>query len=145
VTALQAPIGHCRVAVYGTLRRGGINAHLLAGSTFLGIDFTADILLYDLGEYPGAKAGPSAGIEIEVYQIDAQTLLALDLLEEFDPADPARSLYVRQELPTVFGQAWVYLYQGSVVGREAINEGRWLAPNVNPSSAAKPDFAGNSR
>lgn len=125
MAAQELQAGHCCVAVYGTLRRGGVNACLLAGSAYLGTDFTRDILLYDLGEYPGARIEPSGGIEIEVYRIDSETLSALDKLEEFEPADPARSLYVRQQLPTVFGPAWVYLYQGSVAGRQTIKTGRW--------------------
>ena len=133
--AQEQQVVHCCVAVYGTLRRGGVNAHLLAGSTFLGVDATRDILLYDLGEYPGAKIEPSCGIEIEVYRIDSVTLSALDKLEECDPVNPGRSLYLRQQLPTVFGPAWVYLYQGSVVGCQAIRAGRWPVDPAHRESA----------
>ncbi len=116
----------CLVAVYGTLRRGQANSHLLAQASFLGTDTSNAIVLYDLGEYPGAKLAQSDGIEVEVYRIDRQTLVALDQLEEFDPANPASSLYVRSEMQTAFGMAWVYLYQGTVVGCRPLRAGRWV-------------------
>lgn len=126
----------CRVAVYGTLRRGYANHHLLATALFLGNDLSRDILLYDLGEYPGAKEEASDGIEVEVYRVDSQTLQALDQLEEYDPFSPASSLYVRRELQTAFGVAWVYLYQGSVVGLHAIRKGSWGARPGTATGAA---------
>lgn len=125
MSAVEPADGACLVAVYGTLRRGNANAHWLANALFLGTDVSPAIVLYDLGEYPGAKSAASDGIEVEVYQINSQILHALDQLEEFDPANPERSLYVRRELQTAFGVAWVYLYQGTVAGRCPIREGRW--------------------
>lgn len=126
----------CLVAVYGTLRRGNVNAHWLANAMFLGTYVSRAIVLYDLGEYPGAKSTVSDGIEVEVYQIDSQILHALDQLEEFDPANPERSLYVRGELQTAFGVAWIYLYQGTVAGRRPIREGRWNSITLGSSSDA---------
>lgn len=136
MNAVEPAGGSCLVAVYGTLRRGHANAHWLADALFLGTDVSHAIVLYDLGSYPGAKWAVSDGIEIEVYRIDGRTLHALDKLEEFDPANPERSLYVRSELQTVFGRAWVYLYQGAVVGHRPIREGRWNPGAASPGSAA---------
>ncbi len=136
MSAVEPAEGTCLVAVYGTLRRGHANAHWLADALYLGTDVSHAIVLYDLGAYPGAKWAASDGIEIEVYRIDTRTLHALDQLEEFDPADPARSLYVRGQLQTAFGRAWVYLYQGVVVGHRPIREGRWNPRADSPGSAA---------
>ncbi len=132
----ESSSAECLVAVYGTLRRGHANSHMLAQASFIGTDTLNAIVLYDLGEYPGAKLARSDGIEVEVYRIDRQTLAALDQLEEFDPANPASSLYVRSELQTVFGKAWVYLYQGAVVGRRPLRAGRWVPRTVDHATAA---------
>lgn len=133
MSAVDSRCSSCLVAVYGTLRRGYANAHFLANASFLGTDLSHAIVLYDLGEYPGAKSAASDGIEVEVYRIDSQTLQALDQLEEFDPDNPASSLYVRRQLQTAFGVAWVYLYQGTVRGRRPVRAGRWIA---HPAPAA---------
>jgi gamma-glutamylcyclotransferase (GGCT)/AIG2-like uncharacterized protein YtfP len=139
--AVAATSGECLVAVYGTLRRGNANAHLLAAASLLGTYVSRAIVLYDLGEYPGARSLASDGIELEVYLIDDATLQVLDQLEEFDPANPASSLYVRQELQTIYGNAWVYLYQGTVAGRRPIKAGRWIARRAGPGGVRP----GNSR
>ncbi len=136
MSALEPADETCLVAVYGTLRRGNANAHRLADALFLGTDISPAIVLYDLGEYPGAKSGVSDGIEVEVYQVDSQILHALDQLEEFDPANPERSLYVRRELQTAFGVAWIYLYQGTVAGRRPIREGRWNSSTLGSGADA---------
>jgi gamma-glutamylcyclotransferase (GGCT)/AIG2-like uncharacterized protein YtfP len=121
----------CRVAVYGTLKRGLENNYLLKDSLFLGTDSLDSILLYDLGSYPGARRGRSDGIEVEIYRIEHNVLLALDQLEEFDPRLPHSSLYRREPIPTVHGNAWIYLFNGSVAGRRPLTKGSWQ-PRVNP-------------
>lgn len=114
-----------RVVVYGTLKRGYENNHILEDSLFLGTDRLDSILLYDLGTYPGARLGKSEGIEVEIYWIEHKTLLALDQLEEFDPELPRSSLYRRETIPTVHGDAWIYLFNGSVAGRKPLTKGSW--------------------
>jgi len=115
----------CRVAVYGTLKRGLENNHVLKDSLFLGTDSLDSILLYDLGAYPGARRGKSDGIEVEIYWIEHNVLLALDQLEDFDPKLPRSSLYRRETIPTAHGDAWIYLFNGSVAGRRPLTKGSW--------------------
>ena len=74
-----------RVAVYGTLKRGGSNSKLLKGTIFLGEDWLTGVTLYDLGPYPGALAEPSKGVKVEVFEVNDQTLEQLDRLEDFFP------------------------------------------------------------
>lgn len=114
-----------RVAVYGTLKQGQENHHLLAGALFLGKDRLRQIVLYDLGPYPAARLGASSGIEVEIYKVDQSMLEAMDTLEEYDPQSETASLYQRARVPSVFGEAWIYLYNGSVAGRRPIREGSW--------------------
>tara|TARA_R110001606_G_scaffold392142_1_gene560817 strand:+ start:1777 stop:2148 length:372 start_codon:yes stop_codon:yes gene_type:complete len=118
-------IGTVLVAVYGTLKKGFGNHGLMAQAQFLGCDTLTQICLYDIGPYPGARLEASAGIEVEVYAISQAHLAELDVLEEYDFAAPARSLYIRALLPTRYGLAWVYLYQGQVSGKPCLRSGTW--------------------
>lgn len=113
------------VAVYGTLKRGLSNEHYLRAATYLGNDSLTTISLYDLGAYPGAKAEPSAGIDVEIFSVTAQQLQALDGLEEYEADAPARGLYDRRLFSTRFGVAWVYLYNPPVAGLAPMLAGGW--------------------
>lgn len=117
----------CRtqVAVYGTLKRGFSNHHIMGEAQFLGEDILKQITLYDLGPYPGAVLVDSHGIEVEVFSLNTSQLTLLDMLEEYDQEDPADSLYTRMQLVTRFGPAWVYLYQGKVEGHRRLESGSW--------------------
>jgi gamma-glutamylcyclotransferase (GGCT)/AIG2-like uncharacterized protein YtfP len=74
--------------------------------------------LSDLGEYPGAvlsDAGPT--IEGQVFELpdDPEVLKRLDEYEEFDPRNPERSLFIREECSVLLDRgkkvtSWVYSY-----------------------------------
>jgi gamma-glutamylcyclotransferase (GGCT)/AIG2-like uncharacterized protein YtfP len=78
--------------------------------------------IHDLGEYPAAILNrTTATIEGEVFEVpDEATLHALDEYEEFDPAKPSRSLFIRKRKRiTLLGSGatpgrqifcWVYEY-----------------------------------
>ncbi|RTZ14288.1 gamma-glutamylcyclotransferase [Vibrio aquaticus] len=107
------------VFVYGTLRYGECNHHLLAQSSCLGNHTTAPVYaLYDLGAYPAVIEGHSA-IVGEVYHVDEETLAQLDLLEDVPV------LYRRERIETPFGQAWIYLYQDISQLNVSISSGDW--------------------
>jgi len=129
------------IAVYGTLKRGFENSYLLDGAHFLGTDILDSILLYDLGAYPGARLGKSNGIEVEIYSIVSEILYALDQLEEFDPEFPSSGLYRREIIPTAFGDAWIYLFNGSVAGRRPLRSGSWRPRHI-PSPRRSVALAG---
>lgn len=121
----EAPARHHRVAVYGTLKRGYSNHRLLARSRFLGTDHLRNIVLYDLGPYPGALEAPSSGVLVEVYEVNDRTFARIDALEGYDARDPRRGHYDRRQLTTRFGPAWVYFYNGGVRGCWRIARGGW--------------------
>ncbi len=116
-----------RVAVYGTLKRGGSNHRYLRGARFLGRTRLQSIALYDLGAYPGARLEASAGVDVEVYAVNDAGLRRVDWLEEYRPEAPARGTYDRRWLATPLGPAWVYLYNPPVRGRRRITRGGWSA------------------
>lgn len=74
--------GHTRVFVYGTLRVGQGNHHLLAHAPMIGLDRTpARYTLVDLGAFPAVVVGGATAVVGEVFEVDAATLARLDRLE----------------------------------------------------------------
>lgn len=70
------------VFVFGTLRRGGSNHHLLEGSELLWEGPTEPVFeMVDLGDYPGAIEGGRTALSGELYAVSDTTLAALDELE----------------------------------------------------------------
>ena len=70
--------------VYGTLKRGCSNHHLLAGQTYVGTARTTPgFSLYDLGGYPGIApmADDRDGVIGEVWSVDTAALEELDRFE----------------------------------------------------------------
>jgi gamma-glutamylcyclotransferase (GGCT)/AIG2-like uncharacterized protein YtfP len=119
--------------VYGTLMKGfhedwqkKVGARLVGRGRING-------MLYDLGEYPGAKcSAPDSGeyIKGELYELGDPELAAkvLDRYEEFLPDRPRSSLFVRMTAPvTLEGgrseNAWVYVYNRPVDGTKLVPSG----------------------
>ncbi len=126
------------LAVYGTLRRGCRNHHVLAGSEHV-VDGAVSGLLHEMVAsqrldytYPLLVVPPQARADaprvvVEVYRVtDPQVLAHLDVLEAYDPADPGGSEYVRTLVPLLAAdpvvvpsgpgptQVQVYAYAGAV-------------------------------
>lgn len=113
------------VAVYGTLKQGCSNHHLLDKACYIGPDTLASLTLYNLGSYPGALPKPSDGVRVEVYAVNDSLLAMLDKLEGYDPEAEKKSLYLRKRIQTCHGLAWVYLYNRQVQSRQRIGDGNW--------------------
>lgn len=111
-----------KLFVYGTLRRGfRLHHHLVR----LGARFESEAkvpgALFDLGSYPGAKPDTkgNAWITGEIFHLpDIESdLRVLDEIEEFNPDDPARSLFIRSKVDAVLSDgvlttAWIYWFAG---------------------------------
>ena len=71
------------IFVYGTLKRGGCRAGLLAGQTMIGEAATEPwYRMVDCGSYPGLiDAASGVSIMGELWAVDAACLKALDLAE----------------------------------------------------------------
>ncbi len=108
--------------VYGTLRRGESNGHLLERSEYLGKHTTDPIYtMFSFGPYPAIVAGGATAITGEVYAVDAATLARLDRFEEY-PEE-----YMRNHIATPFGMAWVYVYRLLPKGASLIISGDWCS------------------
>lgn len=105
------------VFVYGTLRRGGVNHHVLAG---VGARWVANArtaekrTVIDLGPYPALlardEARDAAPIEGELFEVDDDGIEAIDAFEGVP------DLYRRERIGVVTeagpADAWAYVFAG---------------------------------
>jgi gamma-glutamylaminecyclotransferase len=71
--------------VYGTLKRGLVNHHLLADQEYLGdVSTEPRYRVIDLGPHPGLVVDPVNGLAVrgELWEVDSRCLAALDEFEE---------------------------------------------------------------
>lgn len=79
--------------VYGTLKRGGCNQGFLSGQRFISEAVTRPVYrMYDAGGYPGLVFDEVRGRRIrgEVWEVDAECLARLDVLEDVEGGEYAR-------------------------------------------------------
>jgi gamma-glutamylaminecyclotransferase len=84
--------------LYGTLKRGQRNHHLLAGQRFVGEATTEPhYRLHDLGSYPGMVTDAANGLAVtgELWEVDDGCLAKLDELEEVPDLYLRRRVRVR--------------------------------------------------
>lgn len=123
--------------LYGTLMRGE------RGHTALALSCKAHYLgrarlpgtLFDLGDYPGFRSGRFGLVTGELFLPGTPGLVsALDAYELFDPAYPARSEYIRQQviLADRPSPCWTYVYNRPVKGRRVIASGNWRMKGSPP-------------
>ena len=97
------------IFVYGSLKRGFRNHHLLESSRFIGPGTTRrDFDLLDLGYFPAAIRPGAFAIRGELFAVDRRTLNTLDLLESNG------TFYRREQHPVIVQAtglvtAWIYL------------------------------------
>ncbi|MFH1035679.1 MAG: gamma-glutamylcyclotransferase family protein [Pseudomonadota bacterium] len=119
------------VFVYGTLRRGYVNHHLLAGARGLGPARTQQAFALYLGEFPYLVEDEAVcAVAGELYGVGPAGLGLLDDLERHP------DWYERRLTPVIDGQgqvrqAWVYFYPQA--------RGRLLASG---DLAEAPDYTG---
>ncbi len=111
------------VAVYGSLKRGFYNHRLLERSRFMATGTVAGFTMYSLGAFPMIVEG-TGSVAVELYEVDRQTLAALDRLEGFP------SFYQRQIVTAQTDccpvEAWIYHGKPEQVkGQRRIQDGVW--------------------
>ena len=119
------------VFVYGTLKRGYSNYHLIQDYTNKELSATTKGKLYDVGGIPGLVEGDDT-IKGELMYFDPNyyqmALSVLDRLEGYDVNDINNSLYIRK-LKKVFVNnqtidAYAYFWNKSLEQAKEIKEGK---------------------
>lgn len=109
------------IGVYGTLKQGFGNHHLISESTFLGYAETIDFYpLIDRGlPYLIPDPGYGYNVELELYEVDGKTLEAVDRLE-------GHPNFYKRELIEVLDheyniiEAWVYFCDMEYTDKECL-------------------------
>jgi len=117
------------VAVYGSLRAGLHNHRLLDNeeSTQLGTFKTPPIYkLFSLGGFPGLHKDGTTEVTVEVYEVSEDVFKSLDRLEGYYPDRLDYSMYVREQIETPFGDAWIYFYNSDRYSQnKMVESGDW--------------------
>lgn len=93
-----------QVAVYGTLKKGYHNNHVLGTSPeYIGSAQVQDYALMCMGQFPAAFRFLDRAITVEVWDIDASAIDACDQLEGV-----GTGWYKREEILTKWGKAFMY-------------------------------------
>nr|WP_263327194.1 gamma-glutamylcyclotransferase family protein [Neobacillus sp. Marseille-Q6967] len=117
------------VFVYGTLRKGEPNAHLLKSATCIAEQCWTNGVVYDTGYgYPAIKPTPSSRIYGELYSVTEEELGRLDQLEGYREGRKD-NLYERIE-QTVYTdkgsfQAYMYIASKENLLKKRIPNGDW--------------------
>ncbi len=100
------------VFVYGTLRKGYKNHHLMAGSQDLGPARSLESYALFLDDFPYlVKSQAVAPVVGELYAVDAEGLARLDQLEEH-PSWYCREVITVLDQAGQRQQAWIYFFPG---------------------------------
>ena len=110
-----------QVFVYGTLMAGEPNHRLLQRAKWIGLARTEPCyVLLDLGAYPGMVTGGTTAVAGEVYEVDKETLAALDRLEGHP------TFYRRTAIRLEDGRVIeTYLYQRAQGNHRELPGGDW--------------------
>ena len=114
------------VAVYGSLRQGGHNHHLLIESEFLGQERTTPSWqMRSLGAFPAVCHGNDS-IVIEVYRLFCQKISHnLDYLEGYIAPGHSQNFYEKVSIATSHGRADFYIMT-SIDSRHIVESGDWI-------------------
>lgn len=117
------------VAVYGTLRAGLGNHHVLSRHDPVLLDTVTlpGFMMHDIGHFPGIVRHPShlMGVVVELYGVTADALPGLDQLEGYKPDHLRLSLYIRETVETDYGPAYIYIWNLTTNNRPVIASGDW--------------------
>jgi gamma-glutamylcyclotransferase (GGCT)/AIG2-like uncharacterized protein YtfP len=117
------------LALYGTLMSPFDSLDELGARAHLQLIGPCEIpgRLFDVGEWPSLVTG--AGVAHgELFEVLTPAVFSLlDRFEDYDPANPASSVYIRQRVrllrPDV--DAWVYVANTPLAGARQIPSGSW--------------------
>lgn len=138
-----------RIVLYGTLMQGEpahLPLRLDRALVFLGPCRFRGIL-FDLGRYPGYRRGAGT-VRGQLFAVpDPRVVAVLDAFEEYDPANPAASPFVRERIRLVQpgGAAWAYRLNLPAPSARRVPSGDWAAWRRRRGKPSSPiDAAGDA-
>ena len=109
-----------RIFVYGTLKRGQRNAHYMRDAQYVGRHVTEKIYsMYEFGGYPAVCRDGRHAISGEVYRVNDRHFGILDEFESYP------DFYQRIEIPTLWGDAWMYVVEYELCSGKRKLFGNW--------------------
>jgi len=110
------------IFVYGTLKRGWGNNAIIHDQKFVDTAITSpDFQMYTLGGFPGVVLGDNH-ILGEVWEVDDVAFDRCDRLEGHPNFYKRKQIFVALDKNEELVEAWIYIYQGNVEGRQPIEE-----------------------
>jgi gamma-glutamylcyclotransferase (GGCT)/AIG2-like uncharacterized protein YtfP len=110
-----------KVAVYGSLRQGMHNHHLLEKESFLGKEVVYGFKMYNLGSFPACVPEKTKSMIVtEIYEVSDKTFNSLDRLEGYP------NFYDRTSIVTKFGLAWIYYLHNPMHKNSLVKCGDWV-------------------
>ena len=116
------------VFVYGSLKKGFGNHHLLEDAEYVGKAETVsnDYTMYNLGAFPGVKEGGTTCITGEVYRVTDAELVRLHRLEGHPTFYKAKTKQVKltERIMNNYMEAYIYILQSNTRQEQKIG-GTW--------------------
>jgi len=100
------------VFVYGTLKRGGENHGWISPQRFVAAARTRPLYrMYDLGGYPGLiRSSDGLAIEGEIWEVDEDGLVQLDVLEDTAGGEYERAKIELEDSAGLAVEGYIYLH-----------------------------------
>ena len=110
----------CKVAVYGTLKKGQVNHIAIKGATHKITQELTGWVMYNLGNYPTIiETGNDCDqIMVEIYEMPKFWMKTLDRIEGYP------RMYNRKIVQTEVGKAFIYFWNGFDITKR-IKTGTW--------------------
>lgn len=116
-----------KFAVYGTLKKGKPNHHVLGNATFLGEHTTeAKFTMHSMGSFPGVRRHGTTAIKVEVFETSSPRVIRdIFTLEGFTgEEDNPLNWYDIVSVDTPYGVAEMF-YQKRPLQGPVIEDGVW--------------------
>lgn len=116
------------VGVYGSLREGLTNHHILKQSPSVGDYLTEPkYTMYDLGSYPCIVEKGFTPIKLEIYSVTNAVLKDLHTLEGYYEANKEQSYYIPKTIKTPLGDVIIYVFNDIITsGTPIVENGDWF-------------------
>lgn len=118
----------CYLAVYGTLRTGGVYNHIISEGEFVCSMRVANWCMYDnKGQYPFAvRAGGDSSIVVELWAVTAGDMEKVDDLEEYPDLYNKTFLELETGAGSCIRAAFYYVEESAVEGLDLVPGGDWI-------------------